>query len=92
MWSAFPLRAGFTASLPSYAEDEHPEKIVWYTFKVTGRERIDAGRSGPHDCWIVEGDSGSGPLKYWLSADAPYIIRLQFEQATTGARWLLTMT
>jgi len=92
LWSALPLKAGFSASLPSYSEDEHPEKVAWYTFKVTGTERIEAGRMGPRDCWIVEGESGSGPLKYWLSAEAPYIIRLQFEQQTTGARWLLTMT
>src|SRR5262245_49178588 len=26
LWSAFPLKVGFTASLPSYAEDKHPEK------------------------------------------------------------------
>jgi hypothetical protein len=92
LWSAFPLKVGFAASLPSYSEDEHPEKVAWYTFRVTGRERIEAGGQGPRDCWIVEGDSGSGPLKYWLSAESPYIIRLQYQQPTTGASWLLTMT
>jgi hypothetical protein len=92
LWSALPLKAGFSASLPSYGEGEHPENVAWYTFKVTGTERIEAGRMGPRDCWIVEGDSGSGPLKYWLSAQAPYIIRMEYQQPTTGARWLLTMT
>jgi len=92
LWSACPLKTGFAASLPSYSEDKHPEKVAWHTVKVTGRERIEAGRQGPRDCWIVEGDSGSGPLRYWLSADAPYIIRLQYEQPETGAKWLLTMT
>jgi hypothetical protein len=92
LWLAFPLKADFAASLPSYGEDEHPEKIAWYMFKVTGTERIQAGRQGPRECWIVEGESGSGPLKYWLSMDPPYIIRLQFEQPATGATWLLTMT
>jgi hypothetical protein len=38
------------------------------------------------------GDSGSGPLSYWLTKEAPYIIRLQYEQPATSARWLLTMT
>jgi hypothetical protein len=92
LWSAFPLKVGFAASLPSYAEDEHPEQVTWHTFRVTGRQRIEAGSQGPRDCWIVEGDSGSGPLKYWLSTDTPYIIRLQYEQPTNGAKWLLTMT
>jgi hypothetical protein len=92
LWSAFPLKAGFTASLPSYSEEEHPEKVAWYTFKVTSRERIQAGRQGARDCWIVEGDSGSGPLKYWLSDQSPYIIRLEYAQPATGAKWLLTMS
>ena len=92
LWSAFPLKQGFTATLPSYGEDAHPEKVSWYTFKVSGSEQIDAGHAGKIECWVVEGESGSGPLKYWLSAAPPYIIRLQFDQAGTGATWLLKMT
>ena len=92
LWSAFPLKPGFAASLPSYSEDEHSEKVVWYTFTVTGTERIDAGHQGQKECFVVEGGSGSGPLKYWMSADPPYIIQLQFEQAATGMTWLLKMT
>lgn len=92
LWSAFPLKVGFSASLPSYAEDEHVGNVQWRSFRVTGSERIDAGRLGAKDCWVVEGDSGSGPLKYWLIADPPYIVQLEFEQAGTGAKWRLTMT
>ena len=92
LWSAFPLREGFSAKLPSYSEDERPEKVTWYTFRVTGSERIEAGQAGLRDCWIVEGDSGSGPLKYWLSAEPPYIVQLEFRQPETGATWLLKMT
>lgn len=92
LWSAFPLKPGFAASLPSYSEDDHPEKVSWYTFRVVGTERIEAGREGSRDCWVVTGDSGSGPLKYWLSADPPYIVQLQYEQPGTGATWLLKMT
>jgi hypothetical protein len=43
LWLAFPLKADFAASLPSYSEDEHPEKIAWYMFKPVS-SRVDHGR------------------------------------------------
>ena len=90
LWVALPLRQGFTATFPSYTEDEHPEQVRQVTYKVIGREPIDAGPRGRVNAWVVESDTMIGFLKYWISEDAPYIIRMDFKQKN-GAVWALKM-
>jgi len=90
LWAALPLKQGFVATFPSYTEDEHPEQVRQVTYKVTGREKIDAGPRGQVNAWIVESDTMIGYLKYWISEDAPYIIRMDFKQKH-GALWVLKM-
>jgi len=90
LWVALPLKQGFTATFPSYTEDEHPEQVQQVTYKVTGRESIDAGPRGKVNAWIVESNTMIGSLKYWISEDAPYIIRMDFRQKN-GALWVLKM-
>jgi len=90
LWVALPLKQGFTATFPSYTEDEHPEQVQQVTYRVAGRESIDAGARGQVNAWIVESDTMIGSLKYWISEDAPYIIRMDFKQKN-GALWTLKM-
>ena len=91
LWAALPLREGFSATYPSYAEDEHPENVSWVTMKVTGSETIDAGTKGKTKAWVVESDTDIGALKYWVSKEPPYIIRMNFRQPNRTT-WLLNMS
>lgn len=90
LWAALPLRDGFSATFPSYAEDEHPEVVTPVTYKVVGHETTEAGARGKVDAWVVESDGTIGHLKYWVSKDAPYVIRMDYTQKN-GALWVLTM-
>jgi len=91
LWVTLPLQQDFAATFPSYTEDEHPEIVQQVTYKITGRERMEAGSSGKKDTWIVESDTSIGYLKYWISEGPPYIIRMDYKDKT-GAMWTLTMT
>lgn len=91
LWAAFPLKEGFAASLESYSEDGHPEKTSWVTFYVRGRSRIEAGPGRMADVWLVTSDTTIGLLKYWISEEPPYVIKMDYVQ-TSGDEWILTMT
>ena len=91
LWVALPLKAEFTATFPSYTEDKHPENVQRVTYKIMGQEAIVAGRMGRQETWIVESDTSIGHLKYWISEKAPYIVRMDFKDAS-GANWTLSMT
>jgi hypothetical protein len=90
LWVALPLQQDFTATFPSYTEDEHPEAVQQVTYKITGRESMEAGSTGKRDTWIIESDTSIGYLKYWISENPPYIIRMDYKDKT-GAKWTLTM-
>lgn len=90
LWSAYPLKPGFSASFPSYSEGSAPETVSWRNFKVTGHESIQEPGLGTVDALVVEGDSESGPLKYWLITKPPFVLRMDY-QAGNGVHWLLDM-
>ena len=87
--TAFPLEKGFSASFPSFGEEDI--RIEPVTFKVMGSEVADAGPRGKMQTWIVEADTTQGPMKFWLSREAPYIIRLEYTATANGAKWIYTM-
>jgi hypothetical protein len=87
--SAFPLQEGYSATLSS--ADEFEAKVKDVTFTVLGKEAVDAGPSGRRDAWIVESNTDQGPMKFWLSAQAPYVIHLQFTNKQDNMRWDWTM-
>ncbi|HTS13698.1 MAG TPA: hypothetical protein VMH00_16380 [Candidatus Limnocylindrales bacterium] len=91
LWAALPLKQGFSASYPSYAEGDHPETISWVTMRVTGAEDVEAGPNKRVRAWVVESDTDIGKLKYWVSDAPPYIIRMDFKQPD-GTAWLLKMS
>jgi len=91
LWAALPLKEGFSATYPSYSEGDHPETISWVTMRVTGSEIVEAGPNRRVRAWIVESNTDIGRLKYWVSDEPPYIIRMDFKQPD-GTVWLLKMT
>ena len=40
------------------------------------RETIDAGFKGRTNAWVVD-VGGDSPMTFWISKDAPYILRLE---------------
>ena len=89
LWVALPLKPNFSATFPSYTEDEHPELVQQVSYKITGREKLQTGNLKRADTWVIESDTSIGYLKYWISEEPPYILRMDFKDKT-GARWTLT--
>ena len=89
LWAALPLKQDFAATFPSYTEDEKPELVQQVSYKVIGREKIEAGKAGKQETWIVDCDSAIGHLKYWISGTAPYIVRMDFTDKENRL-WTLT--
>ena len=75
--AAMPLREGFTGTIPSI--DENSDTQSWVSFTVTGQERVAAGAGKSVQAWVVESETNLGTMKFWISKDAPYIIRLTYK-------------
>jgi hypothetical protein len=72
-----PLRTGLTGDLPSIAE--FSDSLVPAHYAVIRRERLRAGRLGERDAWVVETGQDGAKMTFWLSQQAPYVIRLEIE-------------
>jgi len=83
-----PLRLGYSASLP--AIEENTNAFTWVTATVTGREKASIGGGKQVEAWVVESNTSLGPMKFWLTKEAPYIIRLTFTGAN-GNTWSYDM-
>ncbi len=83
-----PLRIGYSATLP--AIDENTNAFTWVTATVTGREKAGIGGGKQVEAWIVESNTSLGPMKFWLTKEAPYVIRLTFTGAN-GNTWSYDM-
>ena len=84
-----PLREGLRFSLPSVGETA--PTLSWVDFTVVGREDVDAGPRGRLKAWLVEADTESGPMKFWITNRAPYIIRLEYTMKDNGLLWTYAM-
>lgn len=71
--AAQPLRIGYSASIPTLGEFDN--KLTAVPFHVVRREVIRAGFKGPVNAWVVD-VAGDNPMTFWISNDAPYILRL----------------
>ncbi|MCZ6834621.1 MAG: hypothetical protein O7G85_02500 [Planctomycetota bacterium] len=90
----FPLELGYEAEFPTGSlapgesgADGTPRMDVtlsWLKLKVIGEESISAGKKGQMDAWIVEVDQGPMNFRFWLSKEAPYIIKLVMTQPGGG--------
>ena len=70
--ASFPLRAGYSATLPSIAEFD--DKLEPVSFTVRGKETVSAGCKGNVEAWAVD----VGESTFWLTKDPPYIVKLRF--------------
>ena len=71
----FPLKTGFSASLPSLDEDKY--EVRWADFKVMGEEMVGALPGQQVKAWVVKTDD-NGPMTFWLTKMAPYVIKLVY--------------
>jgi hypothetical protein len=74
---AFPLREGYAATLQTVSED--CDKIEEVRFAVRERAQVPGHGGAQVQAWRVEADTPEfGVMTFWLSDEAPYIIRLSF--------------
>lgn len=71
----FPLKTGYSATLPSL--DESTDNVRPATFRVLRREIVEAGPGRQVKAWVVECDD-HGLMTFWLTKEAPYVIRLVY--------------
>jgi hypothetical protein len=76
--AAFPLRAGYSVSMPTF--DTISMAVDWVPVRVIGRETVAAGKERRVDTWVVETPTRLyGKMKWWLSRQAPYVIQAVIE-------------
>jgi hypothetical protein len=71
--AAQPLRIGYSGEIPAVGEFDNT--FVTIPFHVVRREAIQAGFKGKLEAWVVD-VGGDNPMRFWISDDAPYILRL----------------
>jgi len=71
--AAQPLSVGYSARIPTVGEFDN--KLASVPFHVVGQEEISAGFKGRVKAWVVDVQSET-PMRFWISKDAPYILRL----------------
>ena len=84
----FPLEVGFEATFPSVKEDTPDLGMV--KAQVTGSEDVEAGPMGRVRAWVVESDTEIGAMRFWLTRQAPHIIRLEYK-SKEGTLWKYKM-
>ena len=77
--AAFPLKEGYSASLPmDTLDNDGNATIYWLTFHVKGREKVDAGAGRQVDAWVVETTAPQARWQFLLSREeAPYVFRVK---------------
>jgi hypothetical protein len=83
-----PLKKGYSVTLPAIEEDTNA--FAWVTATVTGQEMVSTGGGKQVLAWVVESNTSLGPMKFWLTKEAPYIIRLVYAGAN-GNTWSYDM-
>jgi hypothetical protein len=88
--AGLPLRDGLTAKLAAFRPqqgDAHGH-LQWVEARVVGRARIAAGPLGEREAWVVDvpGDE-RGSFRFWLSKEAPYVLRLVDTASAEGQTW-----
>ncbi len=77
---ALPLRQHFAVRIPFYEPGPGQPEPQYYTYRVTGEDRIASADGAAIDCWMVEIASDSpdyGPTQFWLSKKSKVVIRDQ---------------
>jgi hypothetical protein len=80
--SAFPLRKGYTVSIPTF--DTTTMAVDWVPVRVIGRETVAAGKDKRVATWVVETPTRLyGKMTWWLSREPPYVIQALVEVPLT---------
>jgi len=79
--AAQPLRIGYSGEIPAVGEFDNT--FVTVPFQVVRREAIQAGFKGKVEAWVVD-VGGDNPMRFWISDDAPYILRLSLPMSGGG--------
>lgn len=69
------------AQQPS-ARGPRGDSVEWVTARVVGRETVAAGSGKSVLAYVTVANTSAGEFKFWMSAEAPYVIRL----VVTGPR------
>ncbi len=69
--AALPLRTGYRARLPGIGEAE----LDYTEVRVVRQEAVEAGRLGKISAWVVEVGPSPARSVYWISKQAPYVIK-----------------
>ena len=57
-------------------------------YSVLRRESVKAGSLGTRDAWVVESSQNGATMTFWLSEEAPFVIRLEMSYPNgTKARY-----
>lgn len=73
--SAFPLKEGFSATIPALSEDK--DAFEWVTFNVGKEELVEAGPDKQVRAFrVIVDDAKMDHSIFWVSKEAPYVIKL----------------
>ncbi|HZF12742.1 MAG TPA: hypothetical protein VFE33_28470 [Thermoanaerobaculia bacterium] len=83
----FPLREGAVFKFPNF-DVTQADNVEWLAFRVKGKEMVPAGAGKKVEAWIVESEPKPGAkMRFSLTKEAPYIIRLEQEKDGAVVRW-----
>lgn len=71
--AAIPLTIGSITRLPIY--DPRIDSVGWLDLRVLRREPVEAGRGRFAQAFVVEYDALSGPMRLWVSKEAPFVFK-----------------
>lgn len=76
--STFPLKEGYSATLPIDGQDKDGNTILqWLTFNVKGSEKVEAGAGRQVEALVVETNTGTARMTFWLNKkEAPYVFKV----------------
>ena len=88
---SFPLKEGYEVEFPAFDSDR--ACIDWVRVKVTGRETVPAGEGKRAETWVVHVQTKLyGSSTWWLSREAPYVIRASLVLAEKDGGTVITYT
>jgi hypothetical protein len=88
---SFPLKEGYEVQFPAFDTDR--AALDWVRLKVTGRERVPAGEGKSAETVVVHVETKSyGSSTWWLTREAPYVIKAALVLAEKDGGTIITYT
>jgi len=87
--ASFPLKENYTARFLAHTSTGYSySPFRWISFTVTGKEKINAGKWGKINCWVIK-INAEVPWTIWVSTDqniAP-VLQLEVKMPEAVQRW-----